>query len=83
MDRLWPMIMTKKEVAAALRISKKTLERLEAANRMPPRVQLAARRIGYRSEHIEELMTLSKIDWKLADPQSRQSSSNSSPGLPK
>lgn len=76
------VIMTKKEVAEALRISKKTLERLEAAKKMPPRIQLAGRRVGYRSEDIERLVALSKIDWRSMEPQSDLTEGPSAPILP-
>lgn len=64
------MIMTRKEVAKMLTISVRTLERLESARKMPPRIQLSARRTGYRECDISKLITLSKIDWRSLEPQS-------------
>jgi predicted DNA-binding transcriptional regulator AlpA len=49
-------ILTRQEVAGRLRISVRTLSRLEASGKLPPRIQISDRVFGYRYSSIERFL---------------------------
>jgi predicted DNA-binding transcriptional regulator AlpA len=49
-------ILTRREVAERLRISVRTLSRLEAGGKLPPRIQISDRVFGYRTSAIESYL---------------------------
>lgn len=53
LDRPAMSMMTSKEVAKFLTLSLRTVRGMEADGKLPPRVQVSARRLAYRREDIE------------------------------
>jgi predicted DNA-binding transcriptional regulator AlpA len=51
-----PLVLSRRDTAAALNISVKTLERLEARGEAPRRVQISERRFGYPTSEIESFL---------------------------
>jgi len=49
-------LRTRKEVAARLKVSMRTLARLEAAGKLPPRIQVSDRIGLYRDSAIEKFL---------------------------
>ena len=49
-------VLTRKETAKALRISIRTLTRLEQLRKLPPRIRLTDRLYGYRRSAIEQYL---------------------------
>ncbi len=49
-------VLTRKETAKALRISLRTLTRLEQLRKLPPRIRLTDRLYGYRRNAIEQYL---------------------------
>jgi predicted DNA-binding transcriptional regulator AlpA len=49
-------VLTRKETAGRLRISLRTLSRMERDKKMPPRIRLSDRIYGYRQSAIENYL---------------------------
>ena len=45
-------LITRRELAAMLRVSMPTIDRMDRDKRGPPRAQLSERRVGYRLEDV-------------------------------
>ena len=52
----YDVLLTRAEVARRLAISIRTLFRLEAEQKLPPRIQVTERIVGYRSSEIEKFL---------------------------
>jgi hypothetical protein len=50
-------VLTRKETAGRLRISLRTLTRIERAKKLAPRVRLSDRRYGYRISTVENYLS--------------------------
>jgi predicted DNA-binding transcriptional regulator AlpA len=53
MDKTIDFIRTRKETAQRLRISLRTLQRMEARGEAPPRIRITDRIFGYRESAID------------------------------
>ena len=53
MDKTIDFIRTRKETAQRLRISLRTLQRMEARGEAPPRIRITDRIFGYKSSDLD------------------------------
>ena len=51
-------VLTRKDIAKALRISIRTLTRLQQDRKLPPRIKLTDRLYGYRRSAIEQCLAI-------------------------
>jgi predicted DNA-binding transcriptional regulator AlpA len=66
MDNAIDFIRTRKETAQRLRVSLRTLQRMEARGEAPPRIKISDRIFGYRESAIDAFLRLRTTEQRTA-----------------